>query len=318
VSRHAPALTRSPGQPQNLASLRGQVVLITGGASGIGAATAASLLACEAVPVLIDCDSAALARTVQALGGNVLAIETDVTCMTDCEAAVSTALEVHGRIDVVWANAGIASLGPLLLTDPAAWRRCVEVNVFGTFNIARAALPAVMKQRGYVLATASVSSFAHPPAVSAYAASKAAVEAMCNAWRIELAVHGVGVGTVYASWVQTPLVAEGDLHPAFRRLRATMPAPLRRAIEAPVAAKMICKGIELRARRIWVPGWVRWLHWMRAALHTPLAERQLLQAAPEMEQLFLDTIASSGVKASSLAPREFAREARRESAQGVE
>ena len=318
MSPHAPALTASAGSSEKRAALRGQVVLITGGASGIGAATAGALLARGAVPVLIDCDSAALAKTAGALGGSVLAIAADVTCMADCEAAVATALQVHGRVDVVWANAGIAALGPLLLTDPAAWRRCVEVNVFGTFNIARAALPAVVKQRGYVLATASVASFAHAPAVSAYAASKAAVDAMCNAWRIELAAHGVGVGTVYASWVQTPLVAEGDLHPAFRRLRATMPAPLRRAIDASVAAQMICNGIEQRARRIWVPGWVRWLHWMRAALHTPLAERQLLQAAPEMEQHFLDTIASSGVKASSLAPRALAREGQHRSTTGVD
>jgi NAD(P)-dependent dehydrogenase (short-subunit alcohol dehydrogenase family) len=303
-----------PGRRYDRTALKGQVVLITGGASGIGAATAGALLACGAVPVLLDCDSAALARTVHELGGQVLSIAADVTRMAECEAAVATAVDVHGRIDVVWANAGIASFGPLLLTDPAAWKHCVDVNVFGTFNVVRAALPAVLRQRGYVLATASVSSFAHPPAVSAYAASKAAVEAMCNAWRIELAAHGVGVGTVYASWVQTPLVAEGDLHPAFRRLRSTMPAPLRRAIEAPVAARMILKGIERRSRRIWVPGWVRWLHWIRAALHTPLAERRLLEAAPEMEQLFLDTIASSGVKASSLAPRELAREALRESA----
>ena len=238
-------------------------MLITGGASGIGAATAGALLARGAVPVLVDCDSAALASTVDALGGSLLALAADVARMADCEAAVATALEVHGRIDVVWANAGIASLGPLLLTDPAAWKRCIEVNVLGTFNTVRAALPAVIRQRGYVLATASVSSFAHPPAVSAYAASKAAVEAMCNAWRIELAAHGVGVGTVYASWVRTPMVAEGDLHPAFRRLRATMPAPLRRAIEAPVAAEMISNGIEQRARRIWVPGWVR------ETLHNP-------------------------------------------------
>ena len=290
--------------------LVGQVILITGGGSGIGAATAGALLARGAVPVLIDCDCAALAITVDALGGNVLGIAADVTHMAECEAAVATALEVHGRIDVVWANAGIASLGPLLLTDPAAWKRCVEVNVFGTFNIVRAALPSVVKQRGYVVASASVSAFAHAPAVSAYAASKAAVEAMCDSWRIELAAHNVAVGVVYASWVQTPLVAEGDLHPAFRRLRATMPAALRRAIAAPVAAEIICNGIQQRTRRVWVPGWVRLLHWMRAALHTPVVERPLLQAAPEMERLFLDTVASSGLKASSTAPREMAREAR--------
>jgi len=311
-------LTELRSRREGRASLLGQVVLITGGASGIGAATAGALLARGAVPVLVDCDSAALASTVDALGGSPLAIAADVTRMADCDAAVVTALVVHGRIDVVWANAGIASLGPLLLTDPAAWARCIEVNVLGTFNIVRAALPAVIRQRGYVLATASVSSFAHPPAVSAYAASKAAVEAMCNAWRIELDAHRVGVGTVYASWVRTPMVAEGDLHPAFRRLRATMPAPLRGAIGAPAAAQMISNGIEQRARRIWVPGWVRLLHWMRAALHTPLAERQLLRAAPEMEQLFLDTIASSGVKASSMAPRVLAREALRESVDDAE
>ena len=132
---------------------------------------------------------------------------------------------------------------------------------------------------------------------------------MCNCWRIELAAHGVGVGTIYASWVQTPLVTEGDLHPAFVRLKSTMPAPLRRAIAASQAADMIIKGIAQRKRHIWVPGWVRLLHWLRVALATPLAERQLLKAAPEMEQMFLQTIATSGVKASSVAPRELAREA---------
>jgi NAD(P)-dependent dehydrogenase (short-subunit alcohol dehydrogenase family) len=286
--------------------MKGQVVLISGGASGIGAATAKALLIVGAVPVLIDCDSAELAATTASLGG-VLGFCLDVTDFAACEAAVAGTLAAYGRIDLVWANAGIASFGPLLLTDLDAFKRCVEVNIFGTLNIVRAALPAVMARQGYVLATASVSSFSHPPAVSSYAASKAAIEAMCNCWRIELAAHGVGVGTIYASWVQTPLVTEGDLHPAFIRLKNTMPAPLRRAIAVDVAAKMIVAGMARRARRIWVPGWVRALHWLRVALSTPLAERRLLQAAPDMEQMFLQTIASSGVKASSVAPRELAR-----------
>jgi hypothetical protein len=118
----------------------------------------------------------------------------------------------------------------------------------------------------------------------------------------------VGVGTIYASWVQTPLVTEGDMHPPFVRLKSTMPAALRRAMPVAQAADMIVKGIQRRARRIWVPGWVRALHWLRAALHTPLAERDLLKAAPDMEKLFEQTIATSGVKASSVAPRELARE----------
>ena len=285
--------------------MKGLVVLITGGASGIGAATARALKAKGAVPVLVDCDAQQLAATAAEMG--VASFCADVTDFAACEAAVAHTLDLHGRINIVWANAGIASFGPLRLTDIDAWRRCVDVNVFGTLNIVRAALPFVIDQRGYVLATASVSSFAHPPCVSSYAASKAAVEAMCNSWRIELASHGVGVGTIYASWVQTKMVTEGDMHPAFVRLKSTMPPAMSRAMPAEQAADTIVCGMERRARRIWIPGWVRVLHWLRAALHTRVAERPLLQAAPEMERLFLETIAVSGVKASSVPPRELAR-----------
>ena len=292
-----------------MTSLTGLVVLITGGASGIGAATAAALTARGAIPVLVDCDAHLLEQTAAAMSA--ASFCADVTSLVACEALVAQTIALYGRIDVVWANAGIASFGPLLLTDIPAWQRCIEVNVFGTLNIARAALPALIAQRGYVLATASVSSFAHPPSVSSYAASKAAVEAMCNSWRIELAAHGVGVGTIYASWVQTPMVTEGDMHPAFVRLKRTMPAFLRRAIPVELAADLIVQGISQRARRIWVPGWVRLLHWLRAVMHTQLAEHALLQAAPEMEKLFRETIVSSGARASSIAPREMAREHRR-------
>ncbi len=286
-------------------SLEGLVVLVTGGASGIGLATAKALKGKGAHPVLVDCDAHQLA--VAAAESGLASYCADVSDFSACECAVARVIALYGRIDVVWANAGIASFGPLLLTDLNAWKRCVEVNVFGTLNIVRAALPAVMAQRGYVLATASVSSFAHPPSVSSYAASKAAIEAMCNSWRIELAAHGLGVGIIYASWVQTQLATESDMHPAFVCLKNTMPPALRRTMPVARAADLIVEGMARRARRIWVPGWVRVLYFLRAALHTPLAERPLLQAAPEMEKLFGQTVASSGVKASSTAPRQLAR-----------
>jgi NAD(P)-dependent dehydrogenase (short-subunit alcohol dehydrogenase family) len=293
--------------PSKADALRGKVILVTGAGSGIGAAGAQELHRRGAVLSLLDCDAHTLAATAAALGGEVSVHCADVCSLPACEAAVAAALARHGRIDVVWANAGVASMGPLAYTDPAAWKRCIDVNVLGVFNTVRAALPAVTRQRGYVAVTASVSSFAHPPMMSAYAASKAAVEAMCNAWRIELAAHGVGVGTIHAHWVSTPLVSEGALHPAFVRLRRTMPALLNRETSAQAAAVMIADGIARRDRRIWVPGWVRALHWLRAALHTPWAERELLRAAPEMEVSYLEGLAAAGAQASSFGPRERER-----------
>lgn len=295
--------------------LTGQVVLITGAASGIGAATAAELARRGAHPVLVDCDAAPLARTAAAIGSGTLTVQADVTDLSACQAAVERALSRHGRIDVVWANAGVAAFGPLAHTDPQAWKRCIDVNVIGVFNTVRAALPAVMRQRGYVLASASVSSFAHPPAVSAYAASKAAVEAMCNAWRIELAAHGVRVGALHASWITTALVSEGAMHPGFVRLRRAAPSLLNRETTPEAAARRIADGIQRRQRQLWVPGWVRVLHWLRVLLHTQAGERELLRAAPEIEALYLQGLASEDALASSFGPRERERSLARRAAQ---
>ena len=290
-----------------MTDLRGRVVLVTGAGSGIGAAGAAELLRRGANPVLMDIDPAGLDATRAALGDRVLAVLGDVCDASACESAVAAALDRHSRLDVVWANAGIAAFGPLAHTDPGAWARCLEVNVNGVFNTVRAALPAVLKARGQVVVTASAASFSHAPLMSAYAASKAAVEAMCNAWRLELAAHGVSVSAIHAHWVSTPLVAEGALHPAFTRLRATMPAFMNRELSPAAAAVLIVDGIAHRRRRIWVPGWVRWLHAMRALLHSPLGERELQRAAPDMEAAYLTGLAEAGALASSLAPREHAR-----------
>jgi NAD(P)-dependent dehydrogenase (short-subunit alcohol dehydrogenase family) len=297
--------------PSVLQDLRGQVVLVTGAASGIGAAGAAELQRRGAVPVLVDQDGAGLATQADTLAGadgmRPLAVQADITSLAECEAAVQATLARHGRLDIVWANAGMAAFGPLAHTDPAAWRRCIDVNVNGTFHTVRAALPAVQAAQGYVCLTASVSTFAHPPMMSAYAASKAAVEAMANAWRIELAAHGVDVGIIHASWVRTPLVEEGELHPGFIRLRQTVPAPMRQALSPEEAARRIVDGMARRQSRIWVPGWVRAMHWLRALLHLPQAERALRQAAPELEQMYLDILATEGAAASSYAPRELQR-----------
>jgi NAD(P)-dependent dehydrogenase (short-subunit alcohol dehydrogenase family) len=293
--------------PVTHSKLRGQVVLITGAASGIGAATALEVRARGGVPVLLDCDAEPLARVAKQCGAGTLALVADVTRLPAMQEAVAQVLAQLGHIDVVFANAGVAAFGPLAHVDPDAWKRCVEVNLFGVFNTVRAALPSIMRQRGYVLINASVSSFAHPPVMSAYAASKSAVEAMGNSWRIELAAHKVDVGLVHAGWVSTPLVTEGALHPGFVRLRATMPGPLNSETSPADAARAIVRGMERRLSRIWVPGWLRLLFALRALLHLPFAERELRRAAPEIEAIYLEGLEAEGALASSFGPRERER-----------
>jgi NAD(P)-dependent dehydrogenase (short-subunit alcohol dehydrogenase family) len=300
-------MTQVPSHHTGPLPLLGQVVLITGAASGIGAATAIEVVNSGGIPVLVDCDEAPLARMAAQCGDHTLFFVADVTDLAALQAVVAQTLAVHRRLDVVFANAGVAAFGPMAYVDPQAWQRCIEVNIFGVFNTVRAALPALVDQRGYVLINASVSSFAHPPAMSAYAASKSAVEAIGNVLRLELQAHHVDVGVMYAGWVSTPLVEEGALHPGFVRLRATMPAFLNKETSAQDTARVIVRAISKRQRHVFVPGWLRVLFTLRAWLHLPFAERELVKAAPDVEKSYLEGLASEGALASSFGPRERER-----------
>jgi NAD(P)-dependent dehydrogenase (short-subunit alcohol dehydrogenase family) len=273
-----------------------KVALITGGARGIGAATAAELARRGWTPVLADIEAS----------GDVIAL--DVADAAACERAVATVIERHGRLDAVWANAGIASFGPLALTDPGAWERTIEVNLLGAYRTVRAALPAIVASRGYVAVTASLASFAHAPGMSAYAASKAGVEAMCNALRIELAHHGVAVGTIHPSWIDTEMVREAaQEHLAYRRLRAATRPPFKKTYPVERAARDIADGFDARARRICTPGFVRVAHVLRAALTTRVFERDLVRAAPDIERLFAEQAAERGRIETSVSERVAAR-----------
>lgn len=285
-------------------SLDGKVILITGGAAGIGAATARELAGRGAIPVLADLDPEGLARTASTIGGDPLTVEIDVTDLASCETAVEAAVERHGAVDAVWANAGIASFGPVALTDPAAWKRTLDVNVAGVFNTVRAALPSVMERRGYVAVSASVASFAHAPFMSAYCTTKAGVEAFANALRLEVAHRGVEVATIHPSWIKTPMVVEGESElSAFDHLKGSLNYPLSKTYPVERAAKDIANGFERRKRRICTPGWVRALAIGRAALTTRVAERDFRKVAPEVESLYTAEMEREGATAASVTGR---------------
>lgn len=267
----------------------GRVALITGGASGIGLSVAGLLQRRGWRLALMDLDGPALqAAAARLAGGEVLTSAGDVTRAEDNARAVDAAVQRFGGIDLAWANAGVGAGGPLRHVAAADWRRVVEVNVFGVLHTVQAALPAVIARRGQIAVSASAASFAHAPGMSAYAASKAAAEAMCNSWRVELAHHGVTVTCIHPLWVTTPMVERAHGSRTFARLRRAMRGPLARETPLDAAAALIADGLLARRRRVFVPGWVRALFVLRSALHTQPVEREQLAAAPELEALYLE------------------------------
>lgn len=262
----------------------GSVVLITGAARGIGAETAKALAAKGARLVLTDLDATPLAEVTARIGEDrALAVVADVCDLAAMEAVVAQGIERFGGIDVVLANAGIASYGSVLKVDPATFGKVIEVNITGVFHTVRAALPSVIERKGYILAVSSLAAFAPAPGLAAYNASKAGVEHFANSLRLEVAHQGVDVGSAHMSWIDTPMVQDTkkDLS-AFGEMLARLPGPLGRTTSVDVCAEAFVKGIEARKRHVYVPGWVGAIAQARTFVNSRLASRETLRQAPRL------------------------------------
>jgi NAD(P)-dependent dehydrogenase (short-subunit alcohol dehydrogenase family) len=282
-------------------SVRGKVVLITGGARGIGAATASLLVARGAKVVLVDLDDEPLRELVQSLGkDNATSILGDVTELGEMHAAVAHGVERFGGIDVVVANAGIASYGSVAVVDPEMFRRLIDINITGVFHTVRAALPELLRRRGYVLVVSSEAAYAPAPGLAAYNASKAGVEHFANALRLELGYQGVAVGSAHMSWIDTPMVqdAKQDLA-AFGELLETLPGPLSATTSVEECAEAFVRGIERRANRVNVPGWVGLLRWLKPVLTSRLAALQARRDSKRILPLMDEEVARLGRSASA-------------------
>jgi NAD(P)-dependent dehydrogenase (short-subunit alcohol dehydrogenase family) len=268
-----------------MTSLQDKVVFITGGARGIGAEVARRLRDKGAKLVLTDLDEAALTTRAAQLGGDehVLTAVADVRDLPAMQAAAAKAVERFGGIDVVVANAGIASYGSVLQVDPEALKRVLDVNLLGVFHTVRATLPAIIDRRGYVLIVSSLAAFAAAPGMAPYDMSKAGNEHLANALRLEVAHLGVSVGSAHMSWIDTALVrdSKADL-PAFDKLLAALPWPLSQTTSVDKCASAFVEGIEGRKRRVYCPGWVGLMRWLKPVLSTPIGEFPVLKAAAQL------------------------------------
>ena len=267
-----------------MGSVDGKVVFISGGARGVGAEVARQLHAKGAKLVLTDLDEPPLHDLASDLGAErVLALQADVRDFDGMQAAAARAIDRFGGIDVVMANAGIATMGSVLKVDPEAVKTLMDVNVVGVFNTVRAALPSVIERHGYVLIVSSLAAYAAAPGLAPYNAAKAGVEHFANALRLEIAHLGVDVGSAHMSWIDTPLVreAKSDMS-TFREMLGKLPGPLGKTTSVQVCGKAFVKGIERRKRQINCPSWVGLMRWLRPLLASPVGESQTLKFVPDL------------------------------------
>ena len=210
-----------------------QVVAITGGARGIGLATARALRAAGARVAIGDIDAGALAQARQELGPDAYAGELDVTDAASFERFAAAVEEALGPIGVLVNNAGIMPIGPFLEESEATARRILEVNVLGCLNGMKTVLPGMLERRdGHVVNIASVAGKAPVPGGATYAATKAAVISLTETARVEFAGRGVDFTCVMPSFTATELIAGTK---GTRFVKTVEPDDVARAIAKAIA-----------------------------------------------------------------------------------
>lgn len=184
-------------------NVSGKVIVITGASSGIGAATARKLGKLGAKVVLAARREEQLAALVKDIGGNALAVRTDVSKRADVAHLISTAIAQFGRVDVLWNNAGVMPLSFFDEDKTADWDRMIDVNIKGVLYGINAVLPHMLERGdGHILTTSSVNGYKTLPATGVYSGTKFAVRAIMDTLREEVAGK-VRVTTIYPGLTAT-------------------------------------------------------------------------------------------------------------------
>ena len=241
-----------------MAGRRGwRAALITGAAGGIGRCFADTLAAGGAAVGLLDVSSDGLTRAadaIRAAGGRVETQCADVSVAAEVSRATETLASSLGGIDLVIHCAAI--LGPGLFADqPAAdFERTVRIDLLGTANVVRAALPQLRRSRGSIACLASTAAVHGWPALAAYSASKFGVSGFCDAVRAEIARDGVSLTAVYPLLIDTPLLAGENIPPILLQGKRLPPQ---------IVVQKTLSAVARRRPRVFIPGTVRLI----AALH---------------------------------------------------
>lgn len=235
--------------------LKGKVVLITGASSGFGM-DAARLFAYEGCSVVLAARRIdrlqELAASIQAQGGEAFAVPVDVASREEIEIMVDTVLDLYGRVDILFNNAGF---GRLAWHENMAAERDIEtqiaVNLLGVIQVTHAVLPGMLKRRsGHIINMSSVAGWIAPPTYTVYSASKYGVRGFTDALRREVQPFGVEVSGIYPGPAKTEFGQHTGDHP----MRTS---PLRRYFRSMTSEEVAERVVELakRPRRAVILPW---------------------------------------------------------------
>ncbi len=188
-----------------MSRLQDKVAVVTGGSSGIGLA-AARRFAEEGAHVFITGRRAAeLDRAATAIGRNVTAVQGDASDLADIDRLYREVAERKGRLDILFANAGVAEHQPLGAVTPEHFDRVFGINVRGLLFTVQKALP-LMTAGGSIILNASVAGVKAVPEYGVYSATKAAVRSFARTWTAELSARGIRVNSLSPGATDTPIM----------------------------------------------------------------------------------------------------------------
>ena len=218
-----------------------KIAIVTGGASGMGAATARELAAAGAQVVIVDRNGALAAEVAQEIGA-----ETAVGDISDpdfCQQVVDEVVERYGRLDILVNAAGIIVRADALGTSNAQWQQVMNVNVSGIFYLSRAAV-AVMKQqgKGVIVNFGSIWGGVGAAGVVAYCASKGAVHQLTRAMALDHVKDGIRINAVCPGEVNTPMLASERSEPVTEEIlqRIASTVPMERLADPVEIARVVC------------------------------------------------------------------------------
>jgi len=256
--------------------VKGAVVVITGGAGGLGSAMSRAFADHGAHPVLLDIDAEGLSGSIHP------GFVCDLTDGPSVTSAFSEIIDRFGGIDVLVNNAGLTHRSAFANTDPDVLRKVMDINYFGTVNATKAALRSIVERRGAIVGISSVAGFAPLLGRTGYAASKHALQGFLGTLRAELSGTGVDVTIVAPSFVDTPfrfrtLDADGSIttHPQSR---------VGRMMTADHVADAVVRAVQRRRRFVTI-GIVGTASWILNRVSPRLYERIMTRSlASELER----------------------------------